>query len=89
MRLGGLPNLAASKTVGTAILFMFIGILWYVVRWTYNRIERPGQTVLPHLLAQFLRRSARSLDPAAQLVKRSLPHRLQSRLKTPETNSDH
>jgi hypothetical protein len=53
MRLGGL-NLAASKTAGTAIVLFIIGILWYVARWTYDRIERPGQTVLPHLLARFV-----------------------------------
>ena len=52
MRVGGF-NLAISKTAGTAMLFFFIGILWYVAWWTYNRIERPGQTVLPHLLARF------------------------------------
>jgi peptidoglycan/LPS O-acetylase OafA/YrhL len=62
MRLSGL-DLAISKATGTAILVFFMGILWYIARWTYNRIERPGQTVLPHLLARFVRPRTKSLDP--------------------------
>jgi peptidoglycan/LPS O-acetylase OafA/YrhL len=58
MKLGVL-NLAISKTAGTAILLLFIGILWYAARWTYDNIERPGQTILPHLLARFVRPSPR------------------------------
>jgi peptidoglycan/LPS O-acetylase OafA/YrhL len=58
VRLDGL-NLAISKTAGTAILLFFIGILWYVARWTHNRIERPGQTVLPPLLARYVRPRSR------------------------------
>jgi peptidoglycan/LPS O-acetylase OafA/YrhL len=50
MRLGAL-NLAISKTAGTAILLFFIAILWYAARWSYDKIERPGRTVLPNLLA--------------------------------------
>ena len=53
-------NLASSKSAGTAILLLFMGILWYVARWTYNSVERPGQTVVPHFLARFVRRHAAS-----------------------------
>ena len=47
-RVGGL-DFAISKPAGTAIILFLIGIIWYVARWTYNRIERPGLTVLPTL----------------------------------------
>ena len=53
-RVGGL-DFAISKPAGTAILLFLIGIIWYVARWTYHKIERPGLTVLPHLLARFAR----------------------------------
>jgi peptidoglycan/LPS O-acetylase OafA/YrhL len=52
MRVGGF-NPAISGTAGTAILLLFLAILWTFAKWTYNRIERPGQTGLPQLLARF------------------------------------
>jgi peptidoglycan/LPS O-acetylase OafA/YrhL len=60
MRVGGF-NPAISKTAGTAILLFFIAILLKSAKWTYNRIERPGQAVLPHLLARFGGRTGKSL----------------------------
>jgi peptidoglycan/LPS O-acetylase OafA/YrhL len=63
MRLGmpilGIPKLYIldiPKTLGTAMLIVFIGGLWYVARATYDRIERPGQTVLPDFVARLARR---------------------------------
>jgi peptidoglycan/LPS O-acetylase OafA/YrhL len=54
MRLGVL-NVFISKTAGTAILLLFIGGLWYVSRLTYDKIERPGRTVLPDFVARLAR----------------------------------
>lgn len=58
MRLGVL-NVFISKTAGTAILLLFIGGLWYVSRLTYDKIERPGQTVLPGFVARLARSNLR------------------------------
>ena len=61
MRVVGL-NLAIPQAAGTAMLLFLMGIIWYVARWTYNRIERPGLTVLPHLLTRSVRPSTTLAD---------------------------
>jgi peptidoglycan/LPS O-acetylase OafA/YrhL len=56
MRLGVL-NVFITKTAGTAILLLVIGGFSYVSRLSYDKIERPGQSVLP----EFVARSSQSL----------------------------
>jgi peptidoglycan/LPS O-acetylase OafA/YrhL len=58
MKLGVL-NVFITKTGGTAILLLVIGSFSYVSRLTYDKIERPGQSVLPEFVARLARPNLR------------------------------
>jgi peptidoglycan/LPS O-acetylase OafA/YrhL len=43
-------SLGTSMMAGSIVVLLFLCNLWWISRWTYYNIERPGQIVLPGVL---------------------------------------
>jgi hypothetical protein len=43
-------SLGTSMVAGSIVVLLFLCNLWWISRWTYYNIERPGQIVLPGVL---------------------------------------